>query len=148
MKRQTTVFSTLPRHCPMPSCPRRRPNTSWSLYVCFPGILLLPLPLPHLPPKMLRCSCVPLTLTSLLQVDSKGEVSQFLSKHSRTMMDKLNTQRLNNQFCDITLLIEGEEFRAHKAVLAACSEYFHELFLEKGAASTHEAVVDLFGERH
>lgn len=85
-------------------------------------------------------------LLCLLQVDSKGEVSQFLSKHSRTMMDKLNTQRLNNQFCDITLLIEGEEFRAHKAVLAACSEYFHELFLEKGAASTHEAVVDLFGE--
>lgn len=98
-------------------------------------------------PKMLCCSCVPLTLKSLLQVDSKGEVSQFLPKHSRTMMDKLNTQRLNNHFCDITLLIEGEEFRAHKAVLAACSEYFHELFLEKGAASTHEAVVDLFGER-
>lgn len=102
-------------------------------------------------PKMLCCSRVPLTLKSLLlcllQVDSKGEVSQFLPKHSRTMMDKLNTQRLNNHFCDITLLIEGEEFRAHKAVLAACSEYFHELFLEKGAASTHEAVVDLFGER-
>ncbi|CAL8234150.1 unnamed protein product, partial [Arctogadus glacialis] len=48
-------------------------------------------------------------------------------------------------FCDITLLIEGEEHRAHKAVLAACSEYFHELFVEKGAVSTHEAVVDLSG---
>lgn len=79
----------------------------------------------------------------LLQVDSKGEVNQFLSKHSQTLLDKLNQQRLNNQYCDITLLIEGEEFRAHKAVLAACSEYFHELFFEKGAASTHEAVVDL-----
>uniref|UniRef100_UPI0037E7FABA zinc finger and BTB domain-containing protein 11 n=1 Tax=Semicossyphus pulcher TaxID=241346 RepID=UPI0037E7FABA len=81
----------------------------------------------------------------LVFVDSKGEVNQFLPKHSQTMLDKLNQQRLNNQFCDITLLIEGEEYRAHKAVLAACSEYFNELFFEKGAASTHEAVVDLSG---
>lgn len=80
------------------------------------------------------------------QVDSKGEVNQFLSEHSQTMLEKLNSQRLSNQFCDITLLIEGEEYRAHKAVLAACSEYFHNLFFEKGAASTHEAVVDLSGE--
>lgn len=79
------------------------------------------------------------------QVDSKGEVNQFLPKHSQTMLEKLNQQRLSNQFCDITLLIEGEEYRAHKAVLAACSEYFHELFFEKGAVSTHEAVVDLSG---
>ncbi|XP_059197743.1 zinc finger and BTB domain-containing protein 11 [Centropristis striata] len=81
----------------------------------------------------------------LVFVDSKGEVNQFLPKHSQTMLDKLNLQRLSNQFCDITLLIEGEEYRAHKSVLAACSEYFNELFFEKGAASTHEAVVDLSG---
>lgn len=73
-------------------------------------------------------------------------MNQFLPKHSQTMLEKLNRQRLSNQFCDITLLIEGDEFRAHKAVLAACSEYFHELFFERGAASTHEAVVDLSGE--
>ncbi|XP_077390370.1 zinc finger and BTB domain-containing protein 11 [Festucalex cinctus] len=78
-------------------------------------------------------------------VNSKGEVNQFLSNHGQTVLDKLNQQRLNNQFCDITLLIEGEEYRSHKAVLAACSEYFHDLFFEKGAASTHEAVVDLAG---
>ncbi|XP_035031871.2 zinc finger and BTB domain-containing protein 11 [Hippoglossus stenolepis] len=81
----------------------------------------------------------------LVFVDSKGEVNQYLPKHSQTILDKLNQQRLSNQFCDITLLIEGEEYRAHKAVLAACSEYFHELFFEKGAVSTHEAVVDLSG---
>ncbi|XP_077463796.1 zinc finger and BTB domain-containing protein 11 isoform X2 [Stigmatopora argus] len=61
------------------------------------------------------------------------------------MLDRLNQQRVSNQFCDVTLLIEGEDFRAHKAVLAACSEYFNELFVERGAASTHEAVVDLAG---
>uniref|UniRef100_A0A3Q2Z3S8 Zinc finger and BTB domain-containing protein 11-like n=1 Tax=Hippocampus comes TaxID=109280 RepID=A0A3Q2Z3S8_HIPCM len=82
----------------------------------------------------------------LVYVNSKGEVNQFLSNHGQTVLEKLNHQRINNQFCDITLLIEGEEYRAHKAVLAACSEYFNELFFEKGAASTHEAVVDLAGE--
>ncbi|XP_041967631.1 zinc finger and BTB domain-containing protein 11 [Alosa sapidissima] len=81
----------------------------------------------------------------LVFVDSKGVVKQFLTKHGQSMLDKLNQQRLNNQFCDITLLIEGEEFRAHKAVLAACSDYFYELFIEKGAAASHEAVVDLSG---
>ncbi|XP_072540240.1 zinc finger and BTB domain-containing protein 11 [Salminus brasiliensis] len=81
----------------------------------------------------------------LVFVDSKGVVQQFLPKHGQTMLDKLNQQRLNNQFCDITLLIEGEEHRAHKAVLAACSDYFYELFVEKGAVSSHEAVIDLSG---
>uniref|UniRef100_A0A3B3XSP5 Zinc finger and BTB domain containing 11 n=1 Tax=Poecilia mexicana TaxID=48701 RepID=A0A3B3XSP5_9TELE len=81
----------------------------------------------------------------VVYVNSKGEVNQFLPKHSQTMLDKLNQQRISNQFCDITLLIEGEEHRAHKAVLAACSEYFNELFYEKGAVTTHEAVVDLSG---
>ncbi|KAM4739541.1 zinc finger and BTB domain-containing protein 11 [Anableps anableps] len=85
------------------------------------------------------------TKHEVVYVNSKGEVNQFLPKHSQTMLDKLNQQRLGNQFCDITLLIEGEEHRAHKAVLAACSEYFNELFFEKGAVTTHEAVVDLSG---
>ncbi|XP_036396322.1 zinc finger and BTB domain-containing protein 11 [Megalops cyprinoides] len=81
----------------------------------------------------------------LVFVDSKGIVKQFLPKHGQTTLDKLNQQRLQNQFCDITLLIEGEAFRAHKSVLAACSDYFSQLFVEKGAVSSHEAVVDLSG---
>ncbi len=81
-------------------------------------------------------------------MDSKGIVKQFLPKHGQTMLDKFNQQRMNNEFCDITLLIEGEEHRAHKAVMASCSDYFYELFVEKGAMSSHEAVVDLSGEKH
>ncbi|KAG1940929.1 zinc finger and BTB domain-containing protein 11 [Pimephales promelas] len=81
----------------------------------------------------------------LVFVDSKGVVKQFLPKHGQTMLDRLNQQRLRNEFCDITLIIEGEEHRAHKAVLASCSDYFYELFVEKGAVTSHEAVVDLSG---
>ncbi|XP_069500090.1 zinc finger and BTB domain-containing protein 11 [Ambystoma mexicanum] len=81
----------------------------------------------------------------LVFVDSKGSVKQVSLKHSQEVLCQLNQQRLANQFCDVTLLIEGEEYKAHKSVLAASSEYFRELFIEKGALSSHEAVVDLSG---
>ncbi|NXA47271.1 ZBT11 protein, partial [Nothocercus julius] len=87
----------------------------------------------------------PIAKHELVFVDSKGLVKQASSKHCLSVLNQLNQQRLSNQFCDVTLLIEGEEYRAHKAVLAANSEYFRELFIEKGAVSSHEAVVDLSG---
>lgn len=93
----------------------------------------------------IKCKGASVDKHELVFVDSKGVVKQFLPKHSQTMLEKLNQQRLNNQFCDITLLIESEEYRAHKAVLASCSVYFYELFVEKGAVASHEAVVDLSG---
>ncbi|KAM4700895.1 zinc finger and BTB domain-containing protein 11 isoform 1-T1 [Discoglossus pictus] len=87
----------------------------------------------------------PVAEHELVFVDSKGLVKQSSPKHGQTVLHHLNQQRLSNQFCDVTLLIEGEEYKAHKAVLAASSEYFRELFIEKGAVSSHEAVVDLSG---
>ncbi|XP_053563525.1 zinc finger and BTB domain-containing protein 11 isoform X2 [Bombina bombina] len=88
---------------------------------------------------------VSLQVNLIIEVDSKGLVKQSSSKHGQTVLDQLNQQRFSNQFCDVTLLIEGEEYRAHKSVLAASSDYFRELFIEKGALSSHEAVVDLSG---
>ncbi|KFQ21892.1 Zinc finger and BTB domain-containing protein 11, partial [Mesitornis unicolor] len=87
----------------------------------------------------------PIAKHELVFVDSKGLVKQSSSKHCLSVLNQLNQQRLSNQFCDVTLLIEGEEYKAHKSVLAANSEYFRELFIEKGAVSSHEAVVDLSG---
>uniref|UniRef100_A0A3B5PVH7 Zinc finger protein 131 n=2 Tax=Xiphophorus TaxID=8082 RepID=A0A3B5PVH7_XIPMA len=45
----------------------------------------------------------------------------------KVMMDKLNEQRQLDQFTDITLIVDGHHFRAHKAVLAACSQFFHNI---------------------
>ncbi|XP_051841171.1 zinc finger and BTB domain-containing protein 11 [Antechinus flavipes] len=87
----------------------------------------------------------PISKHELVFVDTKGVVKQSSPKHCRAVLKQLNQQRLNNQFCDVTLLIEGEEYRAHKSVLSANSEYFRDLFIEKGAVSSHEAVVDLSG---
>ncbi|XP_075708910.1 zinc finger and BTB domain-containing protein 11 [Rhinoderma darwinii] len=87
----------------------------------------------------------PVAKHELVFVDSKGTVKQSSLKHGQAVLSQLNQQRLANQFCDVTLLIEGEEYKAHKSVLAANSEYFRELFIEKGAVSSHEAFVDLSG---
>ncbi|MEE6470085.1 hypothetical protein FKM82_008853 [Ascaphus truei] len=87
----------------------------------------------------------PVAKHELVFVDSNGIVKQSSSKHGQAVLVQLNQQRLCNQFCDVTLIIEGEEYKAHKSVLAANSEYFRELFIEKGAVSSHEAVVDLSG---
>ncbi|XP_056412229.1 zinc finger and BTB domain-containing protein 11 isoform X2 [Hyla sarda] len=94
-------------------------------------------------PKSLKKKAV--AKHELVFVDSKGIVKQSSLKHGQAVLDQLNQQRIANQFCDVTLLIEGEEYKAHKSVLAASSEYFRELFIEKGAVSSHEAFVDLSG---
>ncbi|NXP81044.1 ZBT11 protein, partial [Ramphastos sulfuratus] len=99
--------------------------------------------IPAISPKPVKKK--PIAKHELVFVDSKGLVKQSSSKHSQSVLNQLNQQRLSNQFCDVTLMIEGEEYKAHKSVLAASSEYFRELFIEKGAVSSHEAVVDLSG---
>eukprot|EP00064_Thunnus_orientalis_P005587 superscaffoldBa00000553_g5601 len=56
-------------------------------------------------------------------------------------MDKLNEQRQLDQFTDITLIVDGHQFRAHKAVLAACSQFFHKFFQD----FTQEPLVEIEG---
>ncbi|XP_066475996.1 zinc finger and BTB domain-containing protein 11 [Tiliqua scincoides] len=101
--------------------------------------------LPTASPKPVKKK--PIAKHELVFVDSKGLVKQISSKHSQSVLNQLNQQRHSSQFCDVTLLIEEEVYKAHKSVLAANSEYFRELFIEKGAVSSHEAVVDLSGFR-
>lgn len=61
--------------------------------------------------------------------------------HYKVMMDKLNEQRQLDQFTDITLIVDGHQFRAHKAVLAACSQFFHKFFQD----FTQEPLVEIEG---
>ncbi|XP_042263311.1 POZ-, AT hook-, and zinc finger-containing protein 1 isoform X2 [Thunnus albacares] len=52
-----------------------------------------------------------------------------VSKHSAEMLHNLNMQRKDGgRFCDVILRVGEESFPAHKAVLAACSEYFESVF--------------------
>ncbi|XP_029399128.1 zinc finger and BTB domain-containing protein 44 isoform X3 [Mus pahari] len=46
------------------------------------------------------------------------------SSHSQEMLGKLNMLRNDGHFCDITIRVQDKIFRAHKVVLAACSDFF------------------------
>ncbi|KPP69877.1 hypothetical protein Z043_111337 [Scleropages formosus] len=45
-----------------------------------------------------------------------------------TVLGCLNEQRLLGQHCDVSIVVNGQAFKAHRAVLAASSLYFRDLF--------------------
>uniref|UniRef100_A0A8C8S7V4 Kelch like family member 32 n=1 Tax=Pelusios castaneus TaxID=367368 RepID=A0A8C8S7V4_9SAUR len=59
------------------------------------------------------------------------------SSHNDAVLAALNQQRSDGILCDVTLIAEEQKFHAHKAVLAACSDYFRAMFslcmVESGA---------------
>ncbi|XP_078665371.1 uncharacterized protein LOC144907841 isoform X1 [Branchiostoma floridae x Branchiostoma belcheri] len=58
-----------------------------------------------------------------------------LPNQGTALLHHLNEQRLNGKFCDITVMIHGRKFPAHRAVLSASSGYFH-------------AMLDIDNDRH
>ncbi|KAJ8397161.1 hypothetical protein AAFF_G00010150 [Aldrovandia affinis] len=65
-------------------------------------------------------------MSQLLQV----EIPNFGS----TVLGSLNEQRLLGQYCDVSILVNGRSFQAHRAVLAASSLYFRDLFSSSAKA--------------
>lgn len=51
------------------------------------------------------------------------------------LLESLNQQRLEGKLCDISIHVQGRVFRAHRAVLAASSPYFHDQVLLKNMTS-------------
>ncbi|NWY05492.1 ZBT17 protein, partial [Nothoprocta ornata] len=52
-------------------------------------------------------------------------------QHSKQVLERLNQQRQLGLLCDCTFVVDGIDFKAHKAVLAACSDYFRMLFVDQ-----------------
>ncbi|XP_074539051.1 kelch-like protein 32 isoform X2 [Halichoeres trimaculatus] len=48
--------------------------------------------------------------------------------HQDSVLAALNQQRKDGLLCDVTLVAGEQKFHAHKAVLAACSDYFRAMF--------------------
>ncbi|XP_068097746.1 zinc finger and BTB domain-containing protein 17 isoform X2 [Hyperolius riggenbachi] len=60
-----------------------------------------------------------------------GMAAMDFPQHSRLLLEQLNQQRQLGLLCDCTFVVDGIDFKAHKAVLAACSHYFRMLFVEQ-----------------
>ncbi|TRZ01944.1 hypothetical protein DNTS_004034 [Danionella cerebrum] len=48
--------------------------------------------------------------------------------HSNDILCSLNEQRRDGLLCDVILVVRDQEYRTHRSVLAACSQYFKKLF--------------------
>ena len=55
--------------------------------------------------------------------------------HSSEVLCSLNEQRHDGLLCDVLLVVQEQEYRTHRSVLAACSKYFKKLFTAGTLAS-------------
>uniref|UniRef100_A0A8D2I954 BTB domain-containing protein n=1 Tax=Urocitellus parryii TaxID=9999 RepID=A0A8D2I954_UROPR len=78
-----------------------------------------------------------------MSVDEKPDSPMYVYEstvHCTNILLGLNDQRKKDILCDVTLIVERKEFRAHRAVLAACSEYFWQALVGQ---TKHDLVVSL-----
>ncbi|XP_019373454.1 PREDICTED: zinc finger protein 131 isoform X2 [Gavialis gangeticus] len=76
-----------------------------------------------------------------MEAEEMMEYIQEFPEHYKVILDRLNEQREQDQFTDITLIVDGHHFKAHKAVLAACSQFFYKFFQD----FTQEPLVEIEG---
>ncbi|XP_049719094.1 zinc finger protein 131 isoform X1 [Loxodonta africana] len=76
-----------------------------------------------------------------MEAEETMECLQEFPEHHKMILDRLNEQREQDRFTDITLIVDGHHFKAHKAVLAACSKFFYKFFQE----FTQEPLVEIEG---
>ncbi|XP_040913438.1 uncharacterized protein si:dkey-229b18.3 [Toxotes jaculatrix] len=77
------------------------------------------------------------------ELGGRGCVTKTMASHGPDVLSKLRTQREAGLFCDITLRTNGRSYSAHRAVLAAVSDHFQEIFTEMD--SSMKADIDLTG---
>ncbi|KAM9846405.1 transcription regulator protein BACH1b [Aulostomus maculatus] len=78
-----------------------------------------------------------------LEAMSAPRLSMFTfesTAHSSHVLRSLDEQRRRDMLCDVTVVVEGQSFRAHRSVLASCSEYFTRRF---SSPTQHGEVITL-----
>lgn len=62
-----------------------------------------------------------------------------VSSHSLLLLQQLNVQREFGFLCDCTVAIGNVYFKAHRAVLAAFSNYFKMIFIHQSRLGTSQS---------
>nr|XP_020473512.1 nucleus accumbens-associated protein 1-like [Monopterus albus] len=97
-------------------------------------------------PLLLRRSSIE-TLSSRIQPRGPCGAGQSVMAQTLQMaipnfgnnvLECLNEQRLQGLYCDVSVVVKGHAFKAHRAVLAASSSYFRDLFNAGGKSSVVE----------
>lgn len=87
------------------------------------------------------CVCCTNRYLSVAMSAPRSSVFTFESTaHSTHVLSSLDEQRRRDVLCDVTVVVEGQSFRAHHSVLASCSEYFAQRI---SSFTQHGAVVTL-----
>lgn len=74
---------------------------------------------------------------------SEGVLQVEIPDFGRSVLGSLNEQRLLGHYCDVSILVQGRFFKAHRAVLAASSLYFRDLFSAAADSSSSSCVFEL-----
>lgn len=63
-------------------------------------------------------------------MSSTQQFSLKWTNYTNHITNAFDSLRSKEDFCDVTLCVEGRKIRAHKVLLSACSTYFKEIFKE------------------
>lgn len=69
------------------------------------------------------------------------EMEYTEKEHPQSVFGYLEKFRRSGELCDATLLVNGRELKAHRVVLAACSQFFESMFIGEFAEPVDEPIV-------
>lgn len=85
----------------------------------------------HIRDFVLKCAeCLSQRKKKTEEFESRACVTKTMGSYSSELLSRLRSQRDAGLFCDITLRTSGRSYSAHRAVLAAVSDHFQEIFTE------------------
>ncbi|KAJ8276466.1 hypothetical protein COCON_G00082180 [Conger conger] len=59
-------------------------------------------------------------------------ISAADTQYAGSLLKTFSDQRNNGLFCDVTIIVQSQTFKAHRNILSASSTYFHQLFSVAG----------------
>ena len=86
------------------------------------------------------CSSIPPRPVTFAQPPPR-EMEYMEEEHAQSVFEYLEKFRHTGELCDATLLVNGRELKAHRIVLAACSQYFESMFIGEFAEPADESIV-------